>query len=85
VISWVEGTANKFNINSEDGVLEQFHKLMDDIPVATLLNLLGTSLNEFKEQFKQLTSKQSINEDLLVNWFHILIAKLLIVSEGEIE
>ena len=53
--------------------------------ISALFNLLGTSLDQVKDHFKQLTSKQSINEDLLVNWFQILIAKLLVVSEDEFD
>ena len=52
--------------------------------IAAVLKLLGTSTNQVEEKFKQLTSDQRINEDLLVKWFQILIARLIMLSEENI-
>ena len=49
--------------------------------IAAVLKLLGTSTNQVEEKFKQLTSDQRINEDLLVKWFQVLIARLIMFSE----
>ena len=49
--------------------------------IAVILKLLGTSTNQVEEKFKQLTSDQRINEDLLVKWFQVLIATLIMFSE----
>ena len=49
--------------------------------ITAVLKLLGTSTNQVEEKFKQLTSDQRINEDLLVKWFQVLIARLIMFSE----
>ena len=49
--------------------------------IAAVLKLLGTSTNQVEEKFKQLTSDQRINEDLLVKWFQVSIATLIMFSE----
>ena len=49
--------------------------------IAVILKLLGTSTNQVEEKFKQLTSDQRINEDLLVKWFQVSIATLIMFSE----
>ena len=52
--------------------------------ITAVLKLLGTSTNQVEDKFKQLTSDQRINEDLLVKWFQILIARLIMFSEEKI-
>ena len=49
--------------------------------IAAILKLLGTSTNQVEEKFKKLTSDQRINEDLLVKWFQVSIATLIMFSE----
>ena len=49
--------------------------------ITAVLKLLGTSTNQVEEKFKQLTSDQRINEDLLVKWFQVSIATLIMFSE----
>ena len=52
--------------------------------ITAVLKLLGTSTNQVEEKFKQSTSDQRINEDLLVKWFQVLIARLIMFSEEKI-
>jgi hypothetical protein len=52
--------------------------------ITAVLKLLGTSTDKMDDKFKQLTAEQRINEDLLVKWFQISIARLIMFSEEKI-